>query len=77
MKVGPRKDMVSSNNCFAGKESAGDLFSRGYYHIGINKIEDVMDKIRKQVEKCESFEGFLTFHSVGGGTGSGLGSKIL
>ncbi|CAG9313831.1 unnamed protein product [Blepharisma stoltei] len=29
------------------------------------------------VENCSDLEGFLLFHSLGGGTGSGLGSLIL
>lgn len=28
-------------------------------------------------EKCNTLDGFLIYNSVGGGTGSGLGSLIL
>jgi len=35
-----------------------------------------MEKIRKLAENCDSLQGFLLCHSVGGGTGSGLGSKL-
>jgi hypothetical protein len=30
-----------------------------------------------QVEACDSLQGFMLLHSLGGGTGSGLGSYIL
>ena len=35
------------------------------------------ETIRKVSETCSSLGGFLIFHSVGGGTGSGLCSLIL
>lgn len=32
---------------------------------------------RLQAEACDSLQGFMLLHSLGGGTGSGLGSYIL
>lgn len=39
--------------------------------------EALVETIRKPVEECESLQSFLILHSLGGGTGSGLGSYIL
>lgn len=36
-----------------------------------------MDSIRKQTEMCASFAGFFIFHSMGGGTGSGLTTLLM
>lgn len=36
-----------------------------------------MDMIREEVELCERCDGLNLFHSIAGGTGSGLGSWIL
>jgi len=36
-----------------------------------------MEQIRKAVEQCDSLQGFMLFHSVGGGTGSGFTSLLL
>jgi hypothetical protein len=41
-----------------------------------------MEKIRYTVEQCDSLQGFMFLHSLGGGTGSGFGtfaveSKLL
>ena len=36
-----------------------------------------MDRIRKLSDNCTGLQGFLVFHAVGGGTGSGLGSLLL
>lgn len=35
------------------------------------------DLLRKQAEKCEALQGFQLIHSLGGGTGSGLGTLLL
>lgn len=37
----------------------------------------MQDYIRKQAEKCDSLQGYQIFHSLGGGTGSGMGSLLL
>lgn len=36
-----------------------------------------MDKIRKLADNCTGLQGFMVTNSVGGGTGSGLGSLLL
>ncbi len=50
---------------------------RGHYTIGKEYVEPVVDQIRKLTEDCDGLQGFLVFHSVGGGTGSGFGSLLL
>lgn len=36
-----------------------------------------MDVIRKEAEACECLQGFQVAHSLGGGTGSGLGTLLI
>jgi len=36
-----------------------------------------LDRIRLMAEACSSLQGLIYFLSLGGGTGSGLGSLIL
>ena len=36
-----------------------------------------MDQLHHETEACDSLQGFQMVHSVGGGTGSGLGTLIL
>ena len=33
--------------------------------------------MRREAESCDSLQGFLLMHSIGGGTGSGLGTYLL
>merc|ERR1712051_576091 len=37
----------------------------------------VNDRLRKLVDNCDNVQGFWVNHSLGGGTGSGLGALIL
>lgn len=36
-----------------------------------------LEAVRKEAERCDIFTGVVTFQSVSGGTGSGLGARIV
>jgi len=59
------------------KEDAANNFARGHYTVGKAILDIVNDRLRKLVDACDNVQGFLVSHSVGGGTGSGLGMLIL
>merc|ERR1711898_66848 len=40
-------------------------------------VDLVLDRIRKLADNCTGLQGFLCFHSTGGGTGSGFASLLL
>jgi len=60
-----------------GKEDAANNFARGHYTVGKEIIDKVNDRLRKMVDNCDNVQGFVVNHSVGGGTGSGLGALML
>ncbi|KAI9312503.1 Tubulin/FtsZ [Dichotomocladium elegans] len=60
-----------------GKEDAANNYARGYYTVGREMIDGVLDKVRKLADKCAGLQGFLLFHSYGGGTGAGFGALLL
>ena len=60
----------------AGKEDAASIYARGYYSIGANSVGAVLDRVRKAAEECSNLSGFIVYNSLGGGTGSGLGSLV-
>ena len=60
-----------------GLEDAGNNYARAYYSVGKERIDRVIDRIRTLAEICSDLQGFLVFRSVGGGTGSGLGSLLM
>eukprot|EP01083_Nonionella_stella_P183609 664105_1 len=39
--------------------------------------DDIMEKLDREADGCDSLEGFVLSHSIAGGTGSGLGSYLL
>jgi len=40
-------------------------------------IDQVLDRTRKLADQCSGLQGFLLFHSFGGGTGSGFTSLLM
>jgi len=54
-----------------------NVFNRGHYTIGKEQIDVAMDKIRRLADQANGLQGFLVFHSFGGGTGSGFASLLM
>ena len=44
---------------------------------GKEMVDIVLDRIRKLSDQCTGLQGFLIFHSFGGGTGSGFTSLLM
>lgn len=40
-------------------------------------VDAVLDVVRKEAEGCDCLQGFQICHSLGGGTGSGMGTLLL
>lgn len=76
VQSGVYRDLFSPQTFVTGKEDASSLYSQGYYYLGKQKIDEASEAIRKQVEQCEHFQGFMIFSSLGGGTGSGFTSLL-
>lgn len=47
------------------------------YTEGAELIDPIMESLRKASEPCDALQGFQLVHSLGGGTGAGLGSLLL
>merc|ERR1719220_1222705 len=60
-----------------GSNGAGNNWAKGHYTEGAELIEEALDVIRKEVENCDCPQGFQICHSLGGGTGSGMGTLLL
>ncbi|CAF4181798.1 unnamed protein product [Rotaria sp. Silwood2] len=61
----------------SGKEDAANNYARGHYTVGKEIIDTVLEKLRKIADQCTGLQGFLVFHSFGGGTGSGFTSLLM
>ncbi|XP_004922155.1 tubulin beta chain-like [Bombyx mandarina] len=65
------------DNYVFGQSGAGNNWAKGHYTEGAELVESVLDVVRKEAEGCDCLQGFQLTHSLGGGTGSGLGTLLL
>ncbi|KAF3444778.1 hypothetical protein FNV43_RR14471 [Rhamnella rubrinervis] len=77
VRTGTYRQLFHPEQLISGKEDAANNFARGHYTIGKEIVDLCLDRIRKLADNCTGLQGFLVFHAVGGGTGSGLGSLLL
>ncbi|XP_037938897.1 tubulin alpha-8 chain-like [Teleopsis dalmanni] len=77
VRTGTYKQLFHPEQLINGKEDAANNYGRGHYTVGKEIIEQVLDRIRKMADHCCGLQGFLMFHSFGGGTGSGFTSLLM
>jgi len=53
------------------------LKHRWTFILGKEMVDQVLDRLRKLADQCSGLQGFLLFHSFGGGTGSGFTSLLM
>jgi tubulin beta len=64
-------------NMIAGQSGAGNNWAKGHYTEGAELIDTVMDHGRREAENCDTLQGFQVTQSLGGGTGSGMGTLLI
>ena len=77
VRTGNYRALFKPENMITGKEDAANNYARGHYTIGKELIDVTCDKIRRVADQCSGLQGFLVFHSFGGGTGSGFTSLLM
>lgn len=77
VRTGTYRQLFHPEQLISGKEDAANNFARGHYTVGKEIVDLALDRIRKLADMCTGLQGFLVFHAVGRGTGSGLGSLLL
>ena len=77
VRTGTYRQLFHPEQLITGKEDAANNYARGHYTIGKEQIDLSMDKIRRLTDSCSGLQGFVVFHSFGGGTGSGFGSLLM
>lgn len=76
IRTGSYRKMFHPDYLIAGKEDAANNFARGRYTVGQDLADLCLDRVRKMADQCTNLQGFMIFHSVGGGTGSGFTSLL-
>ncbi|KAF3987095.1 hypothetical protein FT663_04604 [Candidozyma haemuli var. vulneris] len=70
-------NLFRPDNYIFGQSSAGNVWAKGHYTEGAELVDSVMDVVRREAEGCDSLQGFQITHSLGGGTGSGMGTLLI
>ncbi|KAK1878354.1 Tubulin alpha chain [Dissostichus eleginoides] len=77
VRTGTYRQLFHPEQLITGKEDAANNYARGHYTVGKEIIDLVLDRTRKLADQCTGLQGFLIFHSFGGGTGSGFTSLLM
>ena len=77
VRSGPFGQIFRPDNFVFGQSGAGNNWAKGHYTEGAELIDAVLDVCRKEAEGCDCLQGFTMTHSLGGGTGSGMGTLLI
>jgi tubulin beta len=77
VRAGPFGSLFRPDNFVFGQTGAGNNWAKGHYTEGAELIDSVLDVARKEAESCDCLQGFQITHSLGGGTGSGMGTLLI
>lgn len=69
--INPRNIHVSENG-----SGAANNWKQGYTYAQQHE-EEILNILDREADRCDNIAAFQLFHSVAGGTGSGLGSHVL
>ncbi|KAB5573575.1 hypothetical protein DKX38_000769 [Salix brachista] len=77
LRTSPYGQIFRPDNFVFGQNGAGNNWAKGHYTEGAELIDSVLDVVRKEAENCDCLQGFQICHSLGGGTGSGMGTLLI
>lgn len=77
IESGDMSQLFDESNIVRKLPGAANNWARGYNVEGERVIDQIMNVIDSAVEKTQGLQGFMITHSIGGGSGSGLGSLII
>jgi tubulin beta len=77
IRAGTYGQLFRPDNFVFGQSGAGNNWAKGHYTEGAELVDSVLDVVRKEAEGCDCLQGFQLAHSLGGGTGSGLGTLLI
>jgi tubulin beta len=77
IRASPSGQLFRPDSFVWGQSGAGNNWAKGHYTEGAELIDSVLDVVRKEAEGCDCLQGFQVTHSLGGGTGSGMGTLLV
>eukprot|EP01071_Lankesteria_metandrocarpae_P002010 Lankesteria_metandrocarpae@DN2023_c0_g1_i1.p1 len=77
LRDGPFGDIYRPDNVVHGDCGAGNNWAKGHYTEGAEIAELALEVVRREAEYADCLQGFQITHSLGGGTGSGMGTLLI
>merc|ERR1712226_150981 len=77
IRAGPIGKLFRPDNYIHAASGAGNNWAKGHYTEGAEHVDLVLDHLRREAETCDCMQGFQLCHSLGGGTGSGMGTLLV
>lgn len=77
IRSGSYGNLFRPDNLIFGQSGAGNNWAKGHYTEGAELVDSVLEVVRKESEGCDCLQGFQVCHSLGGGTGSGMGTLLI
>ena len=77
VRSGPFGQLFRPDNFVFGQSGAGNNWAKGHYTEGAELVDQVLDVVRREAEGCDCLQGFQITHSLGGGTGAGMGTLLI
>ncbi|KAK9324664.1 Tubulin/FtsZ, GTPase domain-containing protein [Lipomyces orientalis] len=77
VRSGPFGNLFRPDNFVFGQSGAGNNWAKGHYTEGAELVDSVLDVVRREAEGCDCLQGFQITHSLGGGTGAGMGTLLI
>lgn len=77
VRSGPYGQLFRPDNFVFGQNGAGNNWAKGHYTEGAELMDNILEVVRKEAENCDCLQGFQLAHSLGGGTGSGMGTLLM
>ena len=77
VRAGKLGGLFRPDNMISAQNGAGNNWAKGHYTEGAELVDSVLDVVRKEAESCDCLQGFQLTHSLGGGTGSGMGTLLI
>uniref|UniRef100_A0A672IGH6 Tubulin epsilon 1 n=1 Tax=Salarias fasciatus TaxID=181472 RepID=A0A672IGH6_SALFA len=74
---GPLREVFDSTQLLTDVSGSGNNWAVGHLTYGSVYREQMVEQLRRAAEHCDCLQCFFIIHSMGGGTGSGLGTRVL